>query len=185
MTTDLAHPAPPAPLTDSFVIRIGAAFALAAGALRLPASLLDPDTTSAAIETLYYAIDVSLLFAVITAYVAIAESRTRLGTLGFAIAAIGTGLLIGPEPPDASVDYYALGATAVTIGFAALAIGWKHSPVVRPTTRRAFLATLALGVAAGFHDAVLLATGVGFSLALFSLASDLRSASIPSKSCPR
>jgi hypothetical protein len=179
MTTDLIRrAAAQRPLTDRTLIRIGAAFALAAGTLRLPASFIDPDSDGAAIDALYYAIDISLLFAVITAYVAIASSRTRLGSLGFAIAAAGAGLLIGPEPTDASVDYYAIGASAVTIGFATLAIAWKHTPLVSPPTRTAFLATPAIGIVAGLHDAAFVAAGVVFSFALFALARDLRRRSV-------
>jgi hypothetical protein len=166
-------------LTDRTLIRAGAAFALAAGTLRLPTSFIDPDTSGAAIEALYYAIDISLLFAVITAFVAIPSSRTRLGTAGFAMAAIGAGLLIGPEPTDASVEYYAIGATAITIGFAVLAIAWGHSRTVTPLTRRAFLATVAIGLASGLHDAVFVATGVVFSLGLLGLGRALHRIGTP------
>jgi hypothetical protein len=186
MTTDLDTRASSAPaLDDRTLIRAGAAFAFAAGALRLPSGLIDPDTTGAAIEALYYAIDVSLLFTAITAFVAIAASRTRLGTVGFAIAAIGAGLLIGPEPTDASVEYYTIGATAVTVGFAALAIAWRRSPSVDPTTRRAFLATPAIGILAGLHDVAFVVAGAVFSLALVALARDLRRGSLPSENGQR
>lgn len=175
------EPAPrraaPAQVSDQTLIRFGAAFTAAAGALRLPASFIGPDAHGVAIETLYYAIDISLLFAIMTAYVAIAASRTRLGSLGFAIAAVGTGILIGPEPAGSGIDHYAIGATALAIGFAALAIAWRRSPSVSSTTRTAFLATLAIGIAAGVHDAIFLAAGLVFSFALFGLALDLRCAS--------
>ena len=174
MTTDTTSRAPaPTTLTDRALIRAGAAFALAAGSLRLATSFVDPDAGGAVIETIYDAIDISLLFAAITAFVAIPASRTGLGTVGFAVAAVGTGLLIGPEPTDASVEYYAVGATAVTIGFAALAIAWRHSETVTPTTRHAFLATVAVGLASGLHDAVFVAAGVVFSVALLGLGRDL------------
>jgi len=175
MTTDLTTRAPsPRALADRTLIRIGAAFALAAGALRLPSSFIDPDASGGAIDALYYAIDISMLFAAVTAFVAIPSSRTWLGTVGFAVAAIGTGLLIGPEPTDTDIEYYAIGATAVTMGFALLAVAWRHSRAVTPTTRRAFLATVAIGLASGVHDLFFAAAGVAFSVALLALASDLR-----------
>jgi hypothetical protein len=161
-------------LTDRTLIRAGAAFALVAGTLRLPASVIDPDTSGAASEALYSAIDVSLLFALVTAFVAVPSSRSRLGTGGFAIAAVGTGLLIGPEPTDATVDPYALGASAVTIGFAVLALAWRHDRTMSAPTQRAFLATLALGLASTLHDAGFIAAGIVFSLALLGLGRDLR-----------
>jgi hypothetical protein len=187
MTTDITtRPPAQALLADRTLIRSGAAFALTAGALRLPSSFIDPDTSGIAIETLYYAIDVSLLFAAITAFAAIPSSRTRPGTVGFAVAAVGTGLLIGPEPTDANIEYYAVGATAVTIGFAFLAIAWRHSPTVTPTTRRAFLATVAAGAASGLHDAVFITAGIAFSVALLSLGRDLhRIGTPPERTAPR
>jgi hypothetical protein len=161
------------PLSDRALFRAGAVLTLAAATLRLPASLVDPDASGTAIEILYYAIDISLLFAAITAFVAIDSSRTVLGTAGFAIAAIGAGLLIGPEPTDASVEYYTIGATAAAIGFAVLAVAWRRTPTITPATRRAFLASVAIGAAAGLHDAALTAAGIVFSLALLGLARDL------------
>lgn len=174
MTTDLTtRTSSPAVLADRTLIRIGAGFATAAGALRLPSSFIDPDASGAAIDALYYAIDISMLFAAITAFVALPTSRTRLGTVGFTIAAIGTGLLIGPEPTDTDIEYYAIGAAAVTIGFALLSIAWRHCSAVTPNTRRAFLATVAVGIASGVHHIVFAAAGILFSLALLSLGRDL------------
>lgn len=172
MTTDLTTWSPSAP-ADRALIRSGAAFAIAAGTLRLPSGVIDPDSSGAAIEALYYAIDVSVLFAVITAFIAVPSSRGLLGTIGFAIAAVGTGLLIGPEPIGASVEYYAIGAAAVTIGFALLSLAWRHGTAIAATTRRAFLATVAIGLASGLHHVAFVMAGIIFSLALLSLGRDL------------
>ena len=188
MTADLTTRTPtPAVLADRTLIRIGAGFATAAGALRLPSSFIDPDAdaSGAAIDALYYAIDISMLFAAITAFVALPTSRTRLGTIGFTIASIGTGLLIGPEPTDTDIEYYAIGATAAAIGFALLSIAWRHSSAVTSTTRRAFLATVAIGIASGLHHVVFITAGITFSLALLSLGRDLSHASTTSRTSSR
>lgn len=175
MTTDFTTRTPsPAVLTDRTLIRIGAGFATAAGALRLPSSFIDPDASSAAIDALYDAIDISLLFAAITAFGAVPTSRTRLGTAGFTIAVIGTGLLIGPEPTETDIEYYAIGATAVTVGFALLAIAWRHSSAVSSSTRRAFVITVAIGLASGVNDLFFFAAGLTFAVGLLALAHDLR-----------
>ncbi|MCU0259905.1 MAG: hypothetical protein MUE78_02700 [Ilumatobacteraceae bacterium] len=170
MTSD--HPVLAAariPVPERTLVRVGAICSMVAGTLRLATSFVDPDADGAVISATYDVIDIGLMVAVITAFVAIPESRTRLGTVGFAIGAIGCGLLIGPEPAEGSIDHYALGAAAVTIGFAALAVAWKHSAIVTASTRRAFLATLAVGAVSGLHHAAFVTAGLAFALGLLGL----------------
>lgn len=178
MTTDRRLPvAALTPIPDRTLVRVGATCTIVAGALRLATSFVDPDVEGGVISAVYDVIDIGLLFAAITAFVAIPESRTRLGTLGFAIAAIGAGLLIGPAPSEDSVDHYALGATVVTLGFAALAIAWHRSELVTPATRAAFLATLVVGAASGLHPVVFVVAGLAFALGLLQLGRCLLTAS--------
>lgn len=157
------------PIADRSLVVAGGVLAVVAGLLRLPASAIDPDATGAAVESLYFAIDVCLLFTLVTAFVAVPSSRSRTGTVGFVVGAVGTGLLIGPEPAADGIDVYAIGATAVTLGFALLALAWRQSTVIAPRTRAAFLATLAVGLVASASPIAFAVAGLLFSLGLIDL----------------
>jgi len=162
-------------ISDDTLIGIGAAIALLAAALRFLASFIPADTTGAPVEALYFVIDVCLLLGLVALFWGDPAGRTRIGTTGFVVAAIGCGLLIGPEPTNSDIDLYAAGATGVTLGYALLATAWRHSEVVPRWVRLGFLASLALGAASPALGAIgLTVTGLVFSASLAGAAVAVR-----------
>lgn len=153
-------------MSSQQLIRWGGLAAMLAGALRTAASLLPPADPGVALEILYLAIDVLLLFGILGIYAFQHDRIGWSGFVGFVLAVIGLTILAGPDGTIGVVNTYALGSLSVGIGLVFLAVA---SSAARTLPR--WVATLwvlstvlgILGAAAGLQS-LFVVTGVTLGL---------------------
>jgi hypothetical protein len=154
------------------VIRLGAVAAMTAGILRAGTSFNAYSASGVAVEVLYLAIDLLLLFALVAIYAYVRERSGWLGLAGFVLALAGTSCIVGPDGTLGGVDMYVAGATTLSIGLAVLSVGaWRATALPRAVCALWIGSTLigvgghvVQGLGATFTMAGL-AFGVGFFLA--------------------
>ena len=103
--------------------RLAAAAAVAGGGARIFSAfplLYDP----IALEWLYTAIDVLLLFGVIGIYLTRAARLGFLGLAGFAVAAAALSFIGGPDADPFGFSTYQEGAATLAIAMVAISIAW-------------------------------------------------------------
>lgn len=159
------------------LFRAAGAAALAGGALRIASSLpLLEDPT--ALESLYTAIDVLLLFGVIGIYLARAERLGLLGFASFGVAVAALSFIGGPDADPFGFSTYQEGAAALAIAMVGLSIAWlrvRERPLLPPLLW--FASVIAAGVLAMLPAPLpnygLMAAGVLFGAAFMSAGWDL------------
>ena len=104
------------------VLRLAGVAAALGGALRVAASFIPPEPDSAALELLYFIIDVSLLFGLIGVYAAECERLGWLGLIGFAIALTGLASIVGPDSDVVGINIYATATAVIGIGLAVMSV---------------------------------------------------------------
>lgn len=120
------------------------------GALRIVSAFIPYVPDSPALELLYGAIDIGLLFGLLAAYLFAAEAVGAVGLTGFVVALTGLASIVGPDSHAFGIDFYLLGSAVYMLGLAALAVQLVRS--------RALVAT-------GWFWLVAAASGVVFALA--------------------
>jgi len=130
----------------SALVRVGAAAALAAGALRVVAIFIPYEANSPGLEALYGVIDLGLILGLIAVYVASAEVVGIPG-LGFFLAALaGVASIVGPDAPAFGIDFYRIGALIFVAGLAGLSVQLLRAGVMRASAAL-WLATFAASLA--------------------------------------
>jgi hypothetical protein len=103
-----------------------------AGILRATTSFISYSAKGVYIELLYLGIDLLLLFAIVAVYAYVHERSGWIGLVGFVLALVGTGIIVGPDGTLGSVDMYVVGATTLSIGLAVLSVGaWRSGALPR------------------------------------------------------
>ena len=109
-------------MSSTNLMHWGGLAAILAGVLRGIASFV-PSSPSVALELLYFATDVCILFGIMGLY-GFQHEETRLwGFFGFLLATIGIGLIIGPDGEISGVNMYTVGTLIFAAGISLLAIG--------------------------------------------------------------
>lgn len=104
------------------LVRLGAGAAVMGGALRIVSSFVPFEANSAALEALYGAIDLSLLFGLLAVYIVSAEAVGIAGLAFFLVAMAGLASIVGPDPQVFGIDFYRVGALVFVIGLAGLSV---------------------------------------------------------------
>jgi len=138
------------------LIRYGGLAALLAGVLRVVASFIPASPQpAAAVEILYVVIDVLILLGLIGVYGYQREKTGWWDRLGLLLTLIGIAIIRG------RAEWYAAGATMVSVGFSLLAIGsWKNARLPRAVSVLWILSTVI-----GVGGYVVKAPGVTFVIA--------------------
>jgi hypothetical protein len=164
-------------VTPTQLFRLAAAAAIAGGALRVLSSF--PLTDDAvALEWLYTAIDVLLLFGLIGIYLERASKLGFLGLASFAVAVAALSFIGGPDADPFGFSTYQEGATVLAIAMVGLAIAWLRAgerPLVAPACW--FASVIAAGVLGWLPDPApslgLPAAGVLFGVGFVGAGIDL------------
>lgn len=100
----------------------GAYCGIAGGALRIASSFIPYAPNSAALEGLYAAIDLGMLFGLIAVGLATAGALGRTGFAFWVIAVAGLASIVGPDPVAFGIDFYKLGAAVFVFALGAMAL---------------------------------------------------------------
>lgn len=109
-------------MTYPMLLRLGVYAALVGGGLRLISSFIPWVEDSGPLESFYFVIDVALLFGLFAIYLARADRLGLLGLMGFAIAAVGQAMIIGPDHAPFGIDVYYVGSLTIVVGLTLLAV---------------------------------------------------------------
>lgn len=164
-------------MKTSQLFRLAGAAAIAGGAARIAAAF--PLTSDpVALEWLYTAIDVLLLFGLIGVYLARAEKLGLLGLASFAVGAAALSFIGGPDADPFGFSTYEQGAATLVIALIGLSIAWlraRERPWSPPLLWFASaLAAGALGaLPAPMPDYAFMAAGVLFGAGFIAAGIDL------------
>ena len=139
--------------------------AIAGGAARVVSSFIPWSPNNSWLETLYFFIDVNLLFGLIGFYFAGAERLGRTGFATFLLTAIGLVLVTGPDVRIFGVDIYEVSIAIVAIGISLFSMNYLlrvDGPMFAPALWLGSIITTLFGAAAGFFDQALMLGGVVF-----------------------
>ena len=128
------------------VVRVGAAAAIAAGALRIASTFIPYEPNSAGLEALYGVIDLGLMFGLVAVYVASAEAVGMIGLALFLVALAGVASIVGPDAPAFGIDFYRAGALVFVAGLAGLSVQLLRAGLMR-LSAGLWLATFAASLA--------------------------------------
>ena len=148
------------------LIRWGGLAAVLAGILRVIASFT-PTTTSVGLQIFYFVIDVLLLLGVIGVYAFQKQETGRWGFVGFVMALIGAGLLIGHDVVSAVAFLYPVAAFLFAVGISVLAIrSWAVNTLPRWTSALLITSTIVgiLGFVVKGFDILFVISGVIFGI---------------------
>lgn len=156
-------------VTYPSLIRLGAMAALLGGTLRFGSSFIPWVEGSAPLESLYFVIDVALLFGLITIYLVCAERLGWLGLTGFVIAAIGQAAIIGPDHVPFGIDVYFVGAQIIVAGLALMSVDMLRRAAVPVWVAGFWIAVPFLSLGLGLLDPTPYGWGYFLGGLLFSL----------------
>jgi hypothetical protein len=150
------------------LVRVGAAAAIVAGALRIVSTFIPYEANSPGLEALYGVIDLGLMFGLIAVYIASAEAVGIIGLALFLVALAGVASIVGPDAPAFGIDFYRIGALVFVAGLAGLSVQLLRAGLMRMSAvlwLGTFAASLATIVAPQAFVAAGLAIGAGYVLA--------------------
>ena len=148
------------------LIRWGGLAAILAGLLRGIASFT-PTAASAGMQLLYFTIDVLLLLGAIGVYAFQKQETGRLGFVGFLLALIGAGLLLGHDVVNAVAFLYPVMAFLFGVGISILAIrSWAANTLPRWALALLITSTIVgiLGYVVKGFDILFVISGVIFGI---------------------
>ncbi|MBM9590555.1 hypothetical protein JWG41_08890 [Leptospira sp. 201903075] len=121
-------------MKKEFLIKSGAYCAIFAGALRCFAAFASEFMSGFYLESLYFAIDICLLFAVLGFYFQYYEKLKVPALIGFISCMTGIGLLIGPDQSATGLNVYPYGAGILSIGLILISLdSWKSNVISKWT----------------------------------------------------
>lgn len=138
---------------------------------------------SMVLESFYLAIDLSLLFGLLSIYTFFAHKLGTKGVVSFVLAMAALASIVGPETEAFGLDLYLLGSAILVLGMASLSISLLLNEVLIASAC-CWIATLILAMSAAFfQDTYTVAAagtlfGFGFILAGYELIRELRIAII-------
>jgi hypothetical protein len=119
-------------MSSTALIRFSGLAAILAGLLRGIASVLPSTIPIIELEILYFFTDVFILFGLMGLYAFQHEEIGVEGFIGFLIATVGIGSIIGPDGEISGLSMYVVGASIFAVGLNLFAIGtWKASKLPR------------------------------------------------------
>ncbi len=148
------------------LIRWGGLAAVLAGILRVIASFT-PTTTSVGLQIFYFVIDVLLLLGVIGVYAFQKQETGRWGFVGFVMALIGAGLLIGHDVVSAVAFLYPVAAFLFAVGISVLAIRSSVANTLPRWTSALLITSTVIGIlgfVVGGFDILFIISGVIFGI---------------------
>ncbi len=148
------------------LIRWGGLAAVLAGILRVIASFT-PTTTSVGLQIFYFVIDVLLLLGVIGVYAFQKQETGRWGFVGFVMALIGAGLLIGHDVVSAVAFLYPVAAFLFAVGISVLAIRSSVANTLPRWTSALLITSTVIGIlgfVVGGFDILFVISGVIFGI---------------------
>ena len=148
------------------LIRWGGLAAILAGLLRGIASFT-PTTASVGLQIFYFTIDVLLLLSVIDVYAFQKQEMGRWGLVGYLLALIGAGLLLGHDVVNALAFLYPVAAFLFAVGISILAIrSWAANTLPRWTSALLITSTIVgiLGFFVKGFDILFVISGVIFGI---------------------
>jgi hypothetical protein len=140
--------------------------AILAGLLRGIASFM-PTAASVGLQIFYLAIDVLLLLGVIDVYAFQRQETGRWGFIGFVLALIGAGLLLGHDVVNAVAFLYPVAAFLFAVGISVLAIrSWAANTLPRWVSALLITSTIAgiLGFVVKGFDILFVISGAVFGI---------------------
>jgi catechol 2,3-dioxygenase-like lactoylglutathione lyase family enzyme len=152
--------------TPGTLLRLAAASAIVAGALRILAAFIPYVPESPALETLYATIDCGFLFGLAAIYWPVSQRLGRSGAAGYVIATIGAASLIGPDPRMFGLEFYMVGSAIFELGLLILAFACLCRKILGVTALLwiASLAAAVIAVAAGGNDIAFKVAGSALGL---------------------
>ena len=133
-------------MSSANLIRLGGLAAIIAGVLRGVSSFVPQSIGIDRIELLYLFTDLFILFGSMGLYGFQHEESGLLGFLGFLLAIVGNGIIIGPDGEMFGFYLYPVGAAILAVGIDLLVIGaWIANKLPRWT-----LVLLGLSTILGF-----------------------------------
>ena len=148
------------------LIRWGGLAAILAGLLRGIASFT-PTTASVGLQIFYLTIDVLLLLGAIDVYAFQRQETGRWGFIGFLLALIGAGLLLGHDVVNAVAFLYPVAAFLFAVGISVLAIrSWAANMLPRWVSTLLITSTVIgiLGFVVKGVDVLFVISGVIFGI---------------------
>jgi|SRR5215469_10440323 len=148
------------------LIRWGGLAAILAGLLRGIASFT-PTAAGVRLQLFYFAIDVLLLLGTIGVYAFQKQETGRLGFVGFLLALIGAGLLLGHDVVNAVAFLYPVMAFLFGVGISILAIrSWAANTLPRWALALLITSTIVgiLGYVVKGFDILFVISGVIFGI---------------------
>jgi len=139
-------------VNTTHIFRLSGLAAALGGALRVAAAFIPPTPDTPALELLYFAIDVSLLF----------------GLIGFIAAATGLATIVGPDAEVFGINVYNTAVSVIGFGLAVMSIAMLWSGRLPRWIPALWIASLLAGIAAttvpDAQQAGFLAAGILFAL---------------------
>jgi hypothetical protein len=174
--------------TPGTLLRLAAASAIVAGALRILAAFIPYVPESPTLETLFATIDCGFLFGLAAIYWPVSRRLGRSGAAGYVIATIGAASLIGPDPRMFGLEFYMVGSAIFELGLLILAFACLYRKILRVTALLwiTSLTAAVIAIASGGNDIAFKvagsALGLGFVWAGYYTLAAARSAALPTMS---
>jgi hypothetical protein len=154
-------------MSSTALIRFSGLAAILAGLLRGIASVLPSTIPIIDLEILYFFTDVFILFGLMGLYAFQHEEIGVGGFIGFLIATVGIGSIIGPDGEISGLSMYVVGASIFAVGLNLFAIGtWKASKLPRWVPALWILSTIIgfIGYFAKGYSMLFVISGIIFSV---------------------
>lgn len=135
-----------ASLETQTLLRLAALAAIAGGVMRVVSAFTPYVPGSAALEGLYAAIDLLLLFGTIGIYVAEAPRLRPAGLIGFMLTIAGLASIVGPDGEAFGLNVYQIGVGVIAIGLLVLSVQFLRAGTQR-LAAAFWLISVAFGVA--------------------------------------
>lgn len=130
------------------LFRLAGFSAIFAGVLRIVASFIPYKADSLALELLYLAIDLALVFAIVGLFAWEFPAGGVSAFVGFVVALGGTASIVGPDGSLGGVSLYPVGALLIALGLALWAWGSWNARRLPRAVPVLWAASTALGIAA-------------------------------------
>jgi hypothetical protein len=157
------------------LVRLSGAAAIAGGATRIVTSFI-PWRQQVALEAVYDAIDVLLLFGVIGAYLSRAQKLGGFGLFAFALAVAALSFIGGPDADAFGFSTYYVGASVLVVAMALLgvtALVRRAMPIWAPACWLASLAGGAVFTVVPWTRWAFIAAGVLFGAGFVAIGLDM------------
>lgn len=169
-------------MSNTSLLRLGGLAAIIAGILRGINSFLPTNLPSVTLEILYLITDVFILFGIMGIYGFEHQESGMWGFVGFLLAIVGTGIIIGPDGSIGSVNMYPVGSLILAAGLVLLAVGsWSAQKFPRWVPSCWVLSTIVgfIGYFSPGLNLLFVISGVIFGIGFAGAGFKIRSRTVP------